>query len=467
MTVTPPPDLTRSALAAADLSSTVRPVRIVHLGLGAFHRAHQAWYTDGAADRADWGIAAFAGRSDDLARTLERQGGVYTLVERGPQQDRFEHVESIQACYGATQVTELLAALAHPDTAIVTLTITEAGYSLTPDGTPDQGDIALADDLDRLRVCVDPSTLRPTTPLGKLLVGLDARRRADAGPVAIVPCDNFPGNGTILGRAVLELAEATVPELAVWLPDNVAFVSTSVDRITPRVEAGLENTVAEGTGWGDRAPVATEPFSDWVLSGAFPAGRPRWEDRGARFVDDIEPYELRKLRLLNGAHSLLAYLGLLRKHATVAQAMSDPFVAETVERWWDEAAATLSPSVDTVDYREALTRRFLNARIEHSLAQISSDGLTKLGVRVVPVARWARDNSHDASASALIVAAWIAAVQVGLVGPDSRAADVERAIRSVRPAEAMLRLLSPELATDAVFAEAVASHLTTLTRESH
>ena len=471
------PRLSRATLAARGVDVPAPPVRIAHLGLGAFHRAHQAWYTHHAHDAADWGIAGFTGRSGDLAEALTPQDGVFTLVERGAMRDRAEHIGSIAAAYPASAISRLLAVIAAPETAIVTLTVTEAGYLLTPDGSPDLESPALAGDVALLRAAIaaeagaaavtDAATnavtdAAPATVLGRLLAGLELRRRAGAGPLAIVPCDNFPSNGARLGSALNALAALVSPPLVPWLRDQASFVSTSVDRITPKVEASLVDTVEHLTGLHDAAPVATEPFTDWVLSGEFPAGRPAWEDRGARFVDEIEPYELRKLRLLNGAHSLLAYLGLLRGRATVAEAMADPVCAAAVEAWWDEAGATLPPSIEQHDYRLALAERFRNARIEHSLFQISADGATKLGVRVAPVARERRRAGRRSPVSALAVAAWIAAVQDARVAPDVRADDIAAALRSGEPAPALLRLVSPGLADDPDFTAGVATALRAL-----
>ncbi|MFD0823808.1 mannitol dehydrogenase family protein, partial [Micromonospora zhanjiangensis] len=210
-----------------------------------------------------------------------------------------------------------------------------------------------------------------------------ARHAGGAGPLAVVCCDNLPDNGAATARVVRGLAAAARPELARWIDGSVSFVTTMVDRITPRTTPADVRTVAELTGYVDAVPVVTEPFSEWVLSGDFPAGRPAWEAAGARFVDDVTPHETRKLLLLNGAHSLLAYAGGARGHDTVAAAVADPVCRGWLERWWDEAARYVPlPAAEVAAYRAALLRRFANPRIRHLLAQIAADGSQKLPIRL-------------------------------------------------------------------------------------
>ncbi|HEV7623472.1 MAG TPA: mannitol dehydrogenase family protein [Amnibacterium sp.] len=386
-------------------------MRIVHLGLGAFHRAHQAWYTAHAGDADAWGIAAFTGRRPDAAVALAEQDGLYTLVERGPERDRDEIVGSLVEAVDGADIARLVELFERPALAVVTLTVTEAGYRLRPDGTPDHADSRLAADLVALRG--GGATLgshAPSTALGRLLTGLEARRRAGGGPLAVVPCDNLPGNGPLVTRGVTAAAEAVGDGLASFVAESVRFVSTSVDRITPRATPGDVDAFNARAAWRDASPVFTEPFSDWVLSGEFPAGRPAWEDAGARFVDDIEPWERRKLWLLNGAHTLLAFAGPPREHATVAAAIADPDLRAAVDRFWGEAARHLPETLETDAYRDALLARFTNARIEHRLDQIAQDGTRKLGLRILPVAEAERAAGRAAPGCAFAVAAWLDAV---------------------------------------------------------
>jgi fructuronate reductase len=329
-----------SAAQLSRASAHVRaaaPVRLVHLGLGNFFRAHQAWYTDRAGDAENWGIAAFTGRSATVAEQLTAQDGLYTLVTRGADRDRFDLVASLSRAHAAAEHDAWLSCFAAPDLAAVTITVTEAGYVRRPDGGLDADRPAVRADLDALRR--DPSALVATTP-ARLAAGLAARRRADAGPLAIVPCDNVAGNGAIAARVVGDAAELLDPALAAWIAESVSVVTTMIDRITPRTTPQDVETVLAATARDDRSPVVTEPFTEWVLQGTFPAGRPRWEDAGATFTDDVTPFEHRKLWLLNGAHSLLAYAGSIRGHLTVAAAVADDTCREWLEQRTSRRTAT-------------------------------------------------------------------------------------------------------------------------------
>ncbi len=394
-------------------------MRIVHLGLGAFHRSHQAWYTARAADAAQWGIAAYSGRSAALAEALNDQDGLYTLVVRSSDGDRAERVDSIVRAHGGSELRRFLADVAAPTTVIVSLTITEAAYSR------DETD-ADAAVLRSLAEGVEPTELEPRTALGRVVVALDARRRGGGGPLALISCDNLPDNGGVLRDAIRTLA-AALPELRAWIDDNVSFVSGSVDRITPRLSDEEAAELSER--YGDRAPVVAEPFSDWVISGAFPAGRPQWETAGARFTDDLEPWEARKLWLLNGAHTLLASLGRLRGHRTVAEAIADPECLRAVDAYWHEAEQQLPADLGVQEYRAALLDRFRNPRIRHLLAQIGLDADTKMRVRIAPVAERERRAGRTGVACATVIAAWIA-----LEAPEADRADVQRAVAQLSAA---------------------------------
>jgi fructuronate reductase len=462
--ITTPTPLTRSSLGQREgLPAGTPPVRIVHMGLGAFHRAHQAWYTASAADAGEWGIAAFTGRSSTIADELAPQDGLYTLIERSDAGDSVSVIPSVVEAIDGAKLHRFVELIASPDTAIVTLTITEPGYRLTSDGQPDRADPAVVADIEWLAAALGSTDIpalgadAPRTALGRLLLGLDARRRSGSGPIAIVPCDNIPDNGPFLRTGLLAFAEAVSAGSSAWLVANVSFVSTSVDRITPKTTEEDIHTATELSGWIDRSPVVTEPFSDWVLSGEFPAGRPAWETAGARFVDDIEPFERRKLWLLNGAHSLLACAGLLRGHTTVAAAIADPVCRSWVNELWDEAARHLPDDLELNEYRLALLGRFENSRIEHRLAQIGMEGLTKLRVRIVPVARAERAAGRDAAACARAIAAWIALLLAGTDLPDAQAAAVQaaRAGDEAGVTKRLLSLLDGNLASDTEFLSSV------------
>jgi len=412
-------------------------VRHVHLGLGSFFRAHQAWYTHRASDADAWGIAAFSGRSAELARTLAAQDGLFTLDVRGPDGDELEVVTSLVRTHGADDDDAWLTYLADPAVAILTTTVTEAGYLRGPDGHLDAEHPDVVADLARVRT--EPSFAGRTAPV-RIAVGLLARRDAGAGPIALVPCDNLQANGAALRAVVRDAAALLDPTLPAWVEENVAFVTTMVDRITPRPTEHDVALVRSLGGYDDPVPVVTEPFSEWVLEGDFPAGRPRWEDAGARFTDDIEPFEQRKLALLNGAHSLLAYAGLALGQTTVSEAIADPRCRDWVEQWWDEAAAHLpQPAGELDEYRAALVSRFANPAIRHLLAQIATDGSKKLRERVVPTLLAERAAGRGAAGAARVLAAWVTHVRAGQV--DDVAAERVRAAAQGPLEDAVPRLL--------------------------
>jgi len=375
--------MTATRLDRSSWPAPPRPARIVHIGVGNFSRAHQAWYT--AADPTGaWGILGFTGRRPDLAGALAPQQGLYTLIERGPLTDRLSVIDAVCDVRPGADIGGLVEALAAPQTSIVTLTVTEAGYGPSP---------ALGSAL-------------PSAP-GRLALGLAQRRRHGGGPLAVVSCDNLHANGSVLRERTIGMADQLDPGLAAWVEREVSFVSTSVDRITPATTDDDRRLAEAEIGLVDAAPVVTEPFSDWVLSGEFPGGRPDWEVAGARFVADIEPWELRKLWLLNGGHSLLAYLGLLRGHQTVADAIADVELVDTLDRFWDLARRHLpAGDLELPGYRRQLLERFANARISYPLKQIAGDGLGKLRNRIVPVIEAAFAADESAEPALAVVAAW-------------------------------------------------------------
>ncbi|MGO3192224.1 MAG: mannitol dehydrogenase family protein, partial [Microbacterium sp.] len=261
-----------SAAARTGRSFGRAPVRIAHLGLGAFHRAHQAWYTDVVDEANEWGIRAFTGRSATAAEELAAQDGLYTLIERSGDGDSLAIIDAIVDAVDGARVDILAETLAAPETALVTLTITEAGYAVDGEGRPDTGLDAVASDLEWLSSHLADDDLDlstgPQTALARLLTGLEARRRADAGPIAVVSCDNLPGNGELTRTALTSLAElAGASDTLAYLNAHVTFPSTSIDRITPKTTDDEIALVRERTGWEDSSPVVTEPFHDWVISG--------------------------------------------------------------------------------------------------------------------------------------------------------------------------------------------------------
>ena len=424
-------------------------MRLVHLGLGNFFRAHQAWYTDQAPDAAGWGYAAYSGRSAGLASRLQAQGGRYTLITRAAEGDRFDQVSAIVRAHSAADHEAWLADLADPQVRALTLTVTEAGYRRGGNGGLDRSDPQVSADIEALRR--DPRAPVGSAP-ARIVAGLAARRIADAGPLAVVPCDNLPDNAAAARGVVLELAERVDPALAGWIAESVGWVTTMVDRITPRTTDDDLASVLAVTGWADQAPVVTEPFSEWVLSGPFPGGRPRWPDAGATFTDDVTLYEQRKLWLLNGAHSLLAYTGSARGQATVAEALADPTSRGWLETWWSEASPWLSlPPADVAAYRTALLERFGNPRMRHRLEQIAADGSQKLPVRILPALRLERAAGRIPLGAARVLGAWTVHLRGnGFAVQDAGAAGLVPLVQGglSDAVRAVLRFLDPALDDD-------------------
>ncbi|WAA66081.1 mannitol dehydrogenase family protein [Microbacterium oxydans] len=378
------------------------PVRAAHLGLGAFHRAHQAWYTQQANDRTraeeGWGIAAFTGRTPAAAEVLSGSDGVYTLLERSAEGDRVETVQSIVRAVPGADERSWLDTIADPEVRVLTVTVTETAYSAT------------------------------SSVPGRIATALARRAAAEAGAIAVVSCDNLPRNGRMLRDVVLAAAGAEATSVS----DIASFVDTVVDRITPAVTAEDIAVVRDITGYDDPAAVVTEPFSEWVLAGDFPGGAPDWAQAGARFVADVGPYEARKLYLLNAGHSFLAAAGRLRGYETIAEAFDDAVLrADTEALWAAQRTAVDLPSAELDDWLDALRIRFANPRIAHRLDQIRRDSPIKVALRLVaPLRR--RQDADDAvdEAQRHAVETWIRSL-LELDPTDSGTAAVARALSAV------------------------------------
>jgi fructuronate reductase len=380
----------------------VAPERIIHLGLGNFMRAHQAWYTEHAPDARQWGIAAFAGRGDKLIRELREQDGVYTLITSAPDGDDFEVISSISSVFPADDIASLRKRFADPNIVVVTSTVTEAGYMRDRSGNLDMDDAQVANDVQSLRA--DRRTDAITTIPARVVSGLLARRSAHCGPITILPCDNLANNGPAFRKVVEQAAQAVDPTLLAWMDNHVSWATSMVDRITPATTDAERDAVCREFGTIDEEPVRSEPFAEWVIAGDFPASRPAWEKAGAIVTNDVTPYEQRKLWMLNGSHSTLAYTGSLFGYRNVAQAIADPTLKQWVNEWWDLAAPYLSIPSD--EYRAKLIERFSNPRIDHHLEQIASDGSQKLPVRIIPVAKKAIAEGRSIVPAARAIAAW-------------------------------------------------------------
>lgn len=447
-------------------------VGIVHLGLGAFHRAHQAVATDDAlaARGGDWRIVPVSLRSREAGEALNAQNGLYTLIERGPNGTSGRVIGALSYAIAADPVTTLKV-LCDPAIRIVTLTVTEKGYGVDRRAHgPDWSHDAVAADRQ------NPDA--PIGVLGLLTAAIRKRRAAGSLPLTILSCDNLPENGALLRAGVIGFARAFDEDLARFIESEVAFPSSMVDRITP---AATAQTLAEAerlTGCVDLAAIETEPFSQWVIEDRFPHGRPYWEAGGAIFVDDVAPYERMKLTILNGTHSMLAYAGFLSGRAYVRDVMGDPTLAALVERHLKAAAREVGelPGIDLTAYVEDLAERFRNPAIAHATYQIAMDGTEKLPQRIFAPALSALRTGGDLSAFAFATAAWMryalgtddAGNTYALRDPKeelitARLADAGRDARAITAALLDLPgFVADELKTAPQWREAIESRLSTM-----
>lgn len=408
-------------------------IGIVHFGIGAFHRAHQAWYTDAAMNAGDrnWAILGVSLRSASVAEQMNSQDALYTVVERSAAAPSLRLNGAVRNVVVASEDPEaVIAALAAPDTHIASLTVTEKGYCRAPDGS------------------LDPSQAGETSIYRFLTAGL--RRRMDAGlaGLTLLSCDNLSGNGEQLERLLGEYLGARDPVLRDWVAANCSCPATMVDRIVPATtEADRTEVRTLLGGLDDAACVVTEPFSQWVIEDRFMGRpRPRWENVGVQLVGDVAPYELAKLRMLNGAHSLLAYAGLGRGHTYVHQAIADPELrALTEQLMLREAAPTLdaAPGQDLAAYAVALIERFANPALNHRLIQIAMDGSQKIPQRWLETLAANRQMGRECPAIMAGLAAWITHLR-GANGPvdDPRAEELKQIVSEDDPLAALLAALA-------------------------
>ncbi|GGB56489.1 mannitol dehydrogenase family protein [Blastomonas aquatica] len=382
---------------------------IVHFGIGAFHRAHQAVYTDdamAAGDR-DWRIIGVSLRSGDVADQLNPQDGLYTVVQRSSGGASARLIGAVSHVIVAPQDPDaVIAALASADTHIVSFTITEKGYHRRPDGALSREDAALASDL--------AGQGPPRTIYGFLAAGLAQRRAAGLPGLTLVSCDNLANNGARLMSLMRDYLGGTDAALAEWFVQTCRCPSTMVDRIVPAVTDADRSWLADRIGLQDAAAVITEPFCQWVIEDDFAGPRPRWEAVGAQIVADVGDFEAAKLRMLNGAHSALAYLGLARGYQFVHEAIADPALAATVRTLMRcEAAPTLrpAPGLDLDAYADALIARFANTALPHRLIQIAMDGSQKIPQRWLETLAVNQAEGRSCAAILEAVAAWIVHVR--------------------------------------------------------
>lgn len=384
------------------------PVGLVHLGLGAFFRAHGAIYTAEAMAVAggDWGILGVSLQSATMRDQLDPQGGAYTALELGPDGEIPRVVEAVQAVLVAREDPQaVLEAMADPAVRIVSLTVTEKGYCHEPATgrlNPTHPDIAH-----------DLTHPLPVSAPGFIVRALALRHRRGLPPFTVMTCDNLPDNGRVVRGVVLDLAARIDPALADWIGTEAAFPSTMVDRIVPATKPEDIARVDALTGRHDAAPVLHEPFRQWVIEDTFPHGRPAWDRVGAQMVADVTPFEHMKLRMLNGTHSSLAYLGYLAGHEAIADTVADPLFAAYVRRLWAQEiipALDPPPGVDLAAYADALFARYANPAIRHRTWQIAMDGSQKLPQRILGTLATNLTAGRPSPGLILAVAAWMAYV---------------------------------------------------------
>jgi fructuronate reductase len=430
---------------------------IVHFGPGAFHRAHQADYVDRLLkDDPRWGIAAVSLRSPGTIEALKRQGGRYTLAILDSETS-FRTLAAHKRFFGPGEGEGVRSILSDPSVRIVSSTVTEKGYCLAGDGRLDFGHSDIVHDLG------DPE--HPLSLVGWLALGLRDRRAAGLAPFTPLCCDNLVANGRKLRAAVLDYAARTDAELARWIAGEAVFPDTMVDSITPATTDALRRRVG-GRGFHDDIPVSREAYSAWVVEDVLPPGSPDLASVGAVLAGDVGAWERAKLRILNGAHSTLAYLGLLIGHETVADAMADSALAGFVERLVrEDIVATLEPSpLDLQAYAGETLERFRNPAIGHRLSQIAWDGSQKLPYRLLDSIADSLVAGRPAARLAVTVAAWMLFVErrarAGAEIVDPLAAQLSALGRSADPVAGLLalrRLFPERLAEDPRFRDAVAA----------
>ena len=385
------------SLSLATLASVPKPVQrpsydiakatigIVHLGIGAFHRAHQAVMVDDRlnAGETGWAISGVSLRSPDTRNALAPQDGLYTVAVHSQHGESLRIIGSVRELLVAPEDPQrVLERMAHRETRIVSLTVTEKGYCHDPaTGELNTEHPDIRADL------AHPH--RPVSAIGFLVEALRLRREAGQPPFTILCCDNLPANGRTVRQVVTGFARLRDAGLGAWVSEHVAFPSTMVDRIVPATTEEDRALVSSMLTVQDRWPVVTEPFTQWVIEDHFPLGRPDFAAAGAQMAGDVAPFELMKLRLLNGSHSTLAYLGYLSGHETVAAAIADPAIRRIVQALMEEVTPTLTQVAghDLAGYKAELLERFANPSLKHRTWQIAMDGSQKLPQRLLGSAR--------------------------------------------------------------------------------
>jgi mannitol 2-dehydrogenase len=398
-----------SSVATPEYERSAVSTGIVHFGVGNFHRAHEAMFIDQILARGDtdWAICGVGVLEGDRAMrdALRAQDTLYTLVTSSPDGTTAARViGSIhEYLYAPDDPNAVLDRLADPATRIVSLTVTEGGYSVN-DATGEfdpQDPLTLRD--------LEANTALPSSVLGYITAGLARRREAGTAPFTVMTCDNIQGNGHVARTAVLGFAGRKDPDLAAWIAENVAFPNSMVDRITPVTTDETRARVLAETGIEDRWPVRAESFAQWVLEDTFPTGRPPLELVGVQMVDDVEPYELMKLRLLNASHQALAYPGLLAGEDLVHEVCREPVFADFLLDYMRlEAMPTLQPvpGIDLDAYCQELIERYTNEAVRDTLARLAFDGSERIPKFLLPVLRDQLESGGEIRRCAFVLAAW-------------------------------------------------------------
>jgi fructuronate reductase len=386
-------------------------IGIVHLGIGAFHRAHQAVYTDEADREGRWGICGVTQRSRTVVDQLAPQDGLYGVLELAPEGLSAHLVGAVREVVAALdEPHRVLDRIADPGVGVMTLTVTEKGYRRAADGHLDLRDAGVRADL------ATPDA--PVTAIGQLVRGL--QRRAGGPPLTVLCCDNLVDNGSVVAALVEDFCAALPPAegtpLRDWVAASVRFPSSMVDRIVPATTERHRTQAADLLGAWDEALVVAEPFRQWVIEDDFAGPVPAWERAGALLTDDVAPYEAMKLRLLNATHSLLAYAGGLAGYETIAAAVQDEQLAAAASALMTEdVLPTLTPpdGVDLAEYCRTVLQRFANPALGHRTAQVAMDGSVKLPMRLLGTLRDRLRVGATPRWAALTLAAWMAYVAVG------------------------------------------------------
>lgn len=407
---------------------------IVHIGLGAFHRAHQAVFTQKAIEKTfgPWGIVAVNLRSPEPVKALQQQEGLYSVITRSAAGDKADIIGvTVDWICAAERGGDVIAYLSSPDTRIVTLTVSEKAYGLDP----------LTGGLDLQHPAIKADMANPHAPVGVvgfLVEGLVRRRERGHSPFTILCCDNLPSNGHVVRRLVLEMAEQRDPELARWIAQEGKFPCSMVDRIVPAATAETRQRAMSLLGVDDRLAIETEPFMQWIIEDDFISGHPAWEAGGAVFATHVEPYEKMKLRLLNGSHTLIAHLGILHDLEFVRDVMAVPEFVAKIERHMEAVVATLDPvpGIDLPFYRKQLLDRFANPTIAHRTEQIALDTSQKLPQRILSATSETLAAGRDATTFAYVIALWIKSIQKRGDLDDPRSQEILAAAAITDPTDA-------------------------------